>query len=252
METIGLLANPTNLPIPRENKINADAPPKPLHRPINQTTPRHSAVRRNKAIATAAFSTLFIAILVMAAIGVGFLTPGSASAQTVTNICGRTAAVEQAILNTSTGSPTCSTITEDQLAGINSLSITGYGRVTIVPSDFRGLTRVSSLEITDSPHLTSVPANAFSELPNLGILHLSSNSISSLHENSFDGLPRLFLIDLQRNQISSLHEDVFDGLSSVTILKLSYNSITSLDAGIFDGLPSLSDIQLKCWGKSMG
>ena len=60
------------------------------------------------------------------------LATGSVSAAPV-NICDRTQEVQDAILGGLTGSPTCSTVTDTQLASITELDITGYSSASIVP-----------------------------------------------------------------------------------------------------------------------
>ena len=106
------------------------------------------------------------------------LATGSVSAAPV-NICDRTQEVQDAILGGLTGSPTCSTVTDTQLASITELDITGYSSASIVPGDFAGLAGLEALRITGSPLLTTVPANAFSEVTaSLEVLRLYANSIS--------------------------------------------------------------------------
>ena len=172
------------------------------------------------------------------------LATGSVSAAPV-NICDRTQEVQDAILGGLTGSPTCLTVTDTQLASITFLEITGYSSARIVPGDFAGLAGLETLLIYLSPLLTTVPENAFSEVTaSLGELRLNANSISSLHEDAFNGLVNLSTLDLTANDISSLHEDAFAGLTALTYLYLGNNSIFSLDADIFDGLSALEVLRL--------
>ena len=158
------------------------------------------------------------------------LTTGSVSAAPV-NICFRTPEVRDAILGGLTGSPTCSTVTDTQLASITYLEITGYSSASSVPGDFAGLAGLGTLKIYLSPLLTTVPANAFSEVTaGLGQIDLSDNSIASLHEDTFDGLANLNDLDLLDNSISSFHEDIFDGLAPLQQLFLQLNRLSPLEA----------------------
>ena len=212
--------------------------------PSRKTANRHSVFPRNNAVATAAFGTLFIAILVMAAIGVGFLTPGSASAQTVTNICDRTPEMEQAILAQVSGA-TCSTVTETQLAGITSLRVTGYSNASIIPGDFAGLTALDELYIVDSPGLMTTPANAFSEVSStLTTLEVAGTGLTTLHKDTFNGLSSVEHLGLGYNKLTSLDPDLFDGMASLDTVNLVENYIADLETGMFDDSPALRRINL--------
>ena len=156
-------------------------------------------------------------LIILAALAVFTLAIAPVNAaprqQTVDNFCDRTPEVQDAILESVTPYPTCSTITDTQLAAITELVITGYSSASIVPGDFAGLMALTQLDVTRSPLLTTVPANAFSEVTaSLTNLFLHRNSISSVHEDAFADLAALKLIHLSYNRIESLHEDLFEGL----------------------------------------
>ena len=192
--------------------------------------------RRQVAVVTALVTCLLLVLWVAEAQSVGAAP---------VNICDRTQEVQDAILGGLTGSPTCSTVTDTQLASITELDITGYSSASIVPGDFARLAGLETLRINGSPLLTTVPANAFREVTaSLRELRLNANSISSLHEDAFNGLVNLSTLDLTANDISSLHEDIFAGLTALTNLYLNNNSIFSLDADIFDGLSALEVLRL--------
>ena len=189
-------------------------------------------------------------LIILAALAVFTLAIAPVNAaprqQTVVNICSRTTEVQTAILALVTPNPTCSTITDTQLAAITELRITGYSSASIVPGDFAGLTMLTLLKISDSPLLTTVPANAFSEVTaSLTNLQIDRNSISSVHEDAFHGLSALNLILLSNNRIESLHEDTFDGLSALNVILINFNRITSLHEDLFDGLTALTVLQFE-------
>ena len=186
-----------------------------------------------------------IVIVVLLVLATGSVSAAPRQQNEVVNICDRTQEVQDAILGGLTGAPTCSTVTDTQLASIPALAITGYSSASIVPGDFAGLTTLDNLRISDSPLLTTVPANAFSEVPtSLTALHLDVNSISSVDEDAFHGLSDLIYLLLQDNSISSLHENTFDGLSDLIYLLLQDNSISSLHENTFDGLTALTELNL--------
>ena len=189
-------------------------------------------------------------LIILAALAVFTLAIAPVNAaprqQTVVDICSRTSEVQAAILAKVTPTPTCSTITDTQLAAITELVITGYSSASIVPGDFAGLMALTQLDVTRSPLLTTVPANAFSEVTaSLTNLFLHRNSISSVHEDAFADLAALKLIHLSYNQIESLHEDLFDGLEALTTLIVNFNRITSLHEDLFDGLTALTVLQFE-------
>ena len=78
-----------------------------------------------------------ISMSIMMVVVLLVLATGSVSAAPVVNICDRTQEVQDAILGGLTGAPTCSTVTDTQLASITTLAITGYSSASIVPGDFR-------------------------------------------------------------------------------------------------------------------
>ena len=188
--------------------------------------------RRQVAVVTALVTCLLLVLWVAEAQSVGAAP---------VNICDRTQEVQDAILGGLTGSPTCSTVADWQLASITELEITGYSSASIVPSDFAGLAILNELTINGSPLLTTVPANAFREVTaKLRELRLNANRISSLHEDAFGGLTALTELSLDNNSIVSLDADLFDGLTALTALRLDDNSILSLDEDTFDGLTALT------------
>ncbi len=185
-------------------------------------------------------TTMVIVVLLVLAIG----SVSAAPRQHTADFCSRTQEVQDAILGGLTGSPTCSTVTDTQLASITELEITGYSRASIVPGDFAGLAMLNELEINGSPLLTTVPGNAFGGLTALTELSLDNNSIVSLDEDTFDGLTALTELSLDDNSIVSLDEDTFDGLTALTALHFANNRISALDADLFDGLTALTELRL--------
>ena len=186
-------------------------------------------------------TTMVIVVLLVLATG----SVSAAPRQQTAEFCSRTQEVQDAILGGLTGSPTCSTVTDTQLASITELEITGYSSASIVPGDFAGLAMLNELKINGSPLLTTVPANAFREVTaSLRELELDYNSISSVHKDAFNHLSVLTILELSSNAIVSLDADLFDGLTALTELHLTDNAIVSLDADLFDGLTALTELHL--------
>ena len=161
-------------------------------------------------------------------------------------ICNRTAEVQTAILAALTGSPTCATVTDTQLASITSLTFFFYPNSSIPPADFAGLTGLTSLSLLFLSALTTVPDDAFTDLTALEYLSISSNSnLTTLGADAFDGLIALEILELEFNGLTTLDEDIFHGLDSLEDLRLNNNSLTALDEDIFDGLTNLADLKLQ-------
>ena len=188
-----------------------------------------------------------LVLIILAAPAVFTLAIAPVNAQTVVNICSRTAEVQTAILDDVSGA-TCATITATQLANIQYLYTDGYSNTAVVPSDFANLTGLIELGIWDSSALTTVPANAYSEVTgytNLINVNLVGNAITDVHTDAFDGLTQITTISLRNNSIETLEPGVFDGLASLSILVLTNNRIQFLEDDIFAGLTSLT--QLHGW-----
>ena len=173
------------------------------------------------------------------------LLPTGAQAQTVVDICSRTAQVQTAIIAETGG--TCSTVTDSQLANIQYLYMDGYSRDNIGITDFAGLTGLLEVGISNSPQLTTLQANAFSGLTSFSSLEVVSvrgNAIETIHLDAFEGLSGITNLDLSYNSIEHLHPDTFDGLSSLEFLNLSFNHIKILEDGLFEELSALTHLPM--------
>ena len=186
---------------------------------------------------------LGLAAMLLVALAVSTAAP--LQAQTAVDICTRTQEVQDAILGAVSGTPTCSTITTEQLTGITELNITGYSAATLVPGDFAGLTGLQILRLKDSPDLTTLPADAFASFTQtIRQIDLGGNGIETVHSDAFQDASSLTVLILEDNRITTLDADTFDGLTDLQALRLRWNGITSLDADIFDGLESLTQLFL--------
>ena len=187
-------------------------------------------------------------IIILAVLAVVTLATAPVNAQQVVfNICDRTQEVQDAILGELTDSPTCSTVTETQLAGIKYFYTDGYSSASIVPGDFADLTGLMELGILNSTELTTVQANAFSEMTGYSELYwvsLGGNAITDVDVDAFDGLSGVTEIFLSNNSIETLEPGVFDGVSSLTTLVLTENYIQNLEGGVIDGLTGLTYLSL--------
>ena len=210
-------------------------------------------------------------LIILAALAVFTLATNPVNAAAV-NICSRTPEVREAILASVTPTPTCSTITDTQLAGITGeIAINAYSNAELLKSDFAGLTGVTHVALRSSQALRKIPADAFDELNKaqiIGItmvfngieeveagvfdgftaittLNLNTNAIQGLDAELFDSLSTLQRLALHANDLKTVDADLFDGLSSLQRLSLQTNALRTLDADLFDGLSSLQNLDLQ-------
>ena len=160
------------------------------------------------------------------------------------NICGRTAAVEAAILTAITPSPACIDVSAAQLASVTTLNLDDMVIATLQSGDFAGLTGLTMLDLSDN-NIGTLPADIFDGLTALQTLLFNRNrGLTTLDEDIFDGLTALTILDLTDNEFTALPADIFDGLTALEDLNLVFNRLTGLPADIFDGLDTLSALDL--------
>ena len=159
-------------------------------------------------------------------------------------ICGRTLAVQTAILGKISGVSACADVTTANLAAITgTLDLANKSIAALAAGDFAGLTSVTRLKLNGNT-LTGLPAGVFDELTALTRLDLNGNDLASLPAGVFDQLTLLTRLDLKINKLTELDAGVFDELTLLTTLGLSGNELTGLDAGVFDKLAALTSLNL--------
>lgn len=186
----------------------------------------------------------------------GGIQGGTGDSVTFGEFCGRTSAVQTAVLAELDDVSSCMNVTDAHLSGLDPVVLDTSGGTFVVSGvtslqsgDFDGLSSLRSLDISyvarDAETDTrSLPEDIFDGLDSLEILNLNANELTSLPEDIFDGLSELTRLNLTSNDLTALPEDIFDGLTSLDTLKLGYNELSSLPADIFDGLGSLSALWL--------
>ena len=159
-------------------------------------------------------------------------------------ICGRTLAVQTAILGKISGVSACADVTTAHLAAITgTLDLASKSISALAEGDFAGLTALTTLNLT-SNDLTGLPAGVFDPLTELTTLNLSNNDLASLRAGVFDPLTELTSLNLILNDLTELPAGVFDKLTKLTTLDLSNNELSSLRAGVFDELTMLQALTL--------
>ena len=159
-------------------------------------------------------------------------------------ICGRTLAVQTAILGKISGVSACADVTTANLAAITgTLSLANKSIAALAAGDFAGLTSVTRLTLNGNT-LTGLPGGVFDELTAVTRLDLNGNALASLPDDVFDKLTLLTRLDLSVNELASLRAGVFDELTALTELNLNGNELASLRAGVFDKLTLLTKLNL--------
>ena len=160
-------------------------------------------------------------------------------------ICGRTAAVQTAILAKIAGVSDCANVTSDHLAAITGeLNLIAESITALAAGDFAGLTALTTLDLSSNA-LTALPDGMFVDLTALTTLSLENNQLATLPAGVFDGLTALTKLDLNSNGLTALPDGVFVDLTALTGLWLYGNMLTALPAGVFDDLTALTTLNLR-------
>ena len=174
----------------------------------------------------------------------GFV-PGTDTAQlTTAGICGRTEAVQTAILAKISDVTDCALVTDGHLAAIaGALDLSGLSLTTLAAGDFEGLTSLTFLDLGDNA-LARLSSGVFTDLTSLSALGLDDNDLITLPSDAFDNLTLLTELDLHDNDLTTLPADVFADLTSLTELDLRNNRLTTLPSGVFEPLTALTQLNL--------
>ena len=157
-------------------------------------------------------------------------------------ICGRTLAVQTAILGKISGVSACADVTTAHLAAITgTLDLRNKSISALAEGDFAGLTALTTLNLT-SNDLTGLPAGVFDPLTELTSLNLILNDLTELPAGVFDTLTKLTSLDLSNNELSFLRAGVFDELTMLLSLSLDSNQLSALPDRVFEKLTLLVTI----------
>ena len=163
----------------------------------------------------------------------------------LSGICGRTAAVQTAILAEIPNVDDCANVTADHLAAITgSLLLKDQEIAALAAGDFAGLTSLTGLTLRNNL-LSTLPAGVFDGLTALTALDLIDNALMTLPAGVFDGLTALTVLGLTNNALTMLPSGVFDGLTALTGLWLDNNALRTLPTGVFDELTALETLTLR-------
>ena len=155
---------------------------------------------------TAALSALAPALLLTLTLGAA----PPAQAQTIVNICDRTAQVETALIATSqvtTGD--CTMVTEEMLGAITTLYLNDKGITQIQAGDLAGLSGVTTLYLNQN-NLGALPSGLFSGMTALSALYIDRSSLSTLPSDILQPvLPTLTTFVFDKNEFDTIPDGIF-------------------------------------------
>ena len=150
-------------------------------------------------------------------------------------VCGRSPAVQAAILERIPSATRCTQVSGTQLSAITgtldvSAQVSAHGRMTALKAgDFDNLTGVTALDL-DNHAIRVFPAGIFdplkSSLTELSIAYnqtQASDSLMTLPVGLFDELTNLTTLRLEHNDLETLPDGIFQPLTNLTTLTLSGN-----------------------------
>ena len=159
-----------------------------------------------------------------------------------TGICGRTPAVQSAILarvqETHGTVASCAQVMAAHLSGVGgtldvSAQAVAHGRMTALGAgDFDDLTGVTALDL-DNHAIRAFPAGIFRPLTGLTSLSIAynqtqaSDSLMTLPAGLFDDLTRLTTLRLEQNDLATLPAKIFEKLTALTTLTFQGNPGTA-------------------------
>ena len=169
------------------------------------------------------------------------------------SVCTRTRQVRDAIIAAVSGVSDCEDITDEHLAGIRTLDLSGQGITALQAMDFDGLIWVRSVDLSDNSltdfsgkgglgglstwrfQICGVDYEIHSSYPCNADGTYSSGGSGSIPVWVYGGHSWLNRLDLSNNRFTTLPVGVFDGFYQLGSLDLSGNSLTSLDEEFFHG-----------------
>ena len=154
------------------------------------------------------------------------------------DFCDRTVQVQVAVLQLLPEAERCSDVSDDDLATIRFLDLSGKNITRLKNDDFARLASLVELDLRDN-RLAVLSPGVFSNLPNLSRLRLDDNRIHRLKLGAFSDLPSLRKLGLRGNRLFRLPTISFMEVPRLVELDVRGNPLVSIAPGLFRTLPSL-------------
>ena len=176
-------------------------------------------------------------------------------------ICERTDQVETALLDAIERIEgvvvVCSAVTDEHLAAITRLEISGRSLESLQSGDFAGLSELDYLSLNDTA-VTELRPRTFLGLTKLTTLVMHENRrLNLLVPGSFAGMPMLTELRitggaLAEGKLGLLDTDAFADVPELIELDLSRSGVATLRAHAFRGLSKLQHLDLSYTGRIKG
>ena len=171
-------------------------------------------------------------------------SPATSTVPPPADICGRTAAIEAAILaDPAVSTNDCTHVEFTDMRRIATLSLEGESIDSLQSDDFEGLTGLANLNLAQNL-LATLPPSVFDHLISLKSLDLGRNDLESIPPGVIDHLTGLESLDLSHNELQPIPPGVINHLTGLESLDLSHNELESIPAGAFDHLTGLESLGL--------
>ena len=154
------------------------------------------------------------------------------------DFCHRTGQVEVAVLELLPEAGQCSDVSDDDLATIRFLDLSGKNISQLKNVDFARMANLVELDLSDN-RLAVLSPGVFSNLPNLSRLRLDENRIQRIEPGTFSDLPSLRKLGLGGNRLFRLPIVSFMEMPRLVELDVRDNPLVSIAPGLFRTLPNL-------------
>ena len=163
-------------------------------------------------------------------------------------VCDRTWGVRNRLVALVADADDCSEVTNQHLAGLNSLFVDGSGNTGPVASvakrDFAGLGALTTLSLTNHD-ITGLADNVFDHIEDtLTRLRLEDNAIRRATGNALKDMANLDIVEMADSGLSHIEAGFF-GTANLTQLELQGNDLTALPDALFENMTGLVTLKLE-------
>ena len=158
-------------------------------------------------------------------------------------VCARNPVVADGIVR-AVGAASCAEVTDEDLAGIETLNLSDRNIRRLRSGDLDGLFNLRSL-LLNRTRLAVVAPDVFADLRGLEQLWLGANEFEELPPSIFSGLRKLKHLIMGYGQLPELTPGLFAGLPALESLSLDRSGLAQLPPDLFANLRNLRDLRLQ-------